>query len=132
MALEMNLEGGLGDIHSNIDGSGGFFHSRDQLVAGQRDLTQPYACELAAGAAAQATVRVWSTGCARLMLGYGLATHRPRVERARAHRRCPLRRGTGLNTLPKQGKQEEKRKTASKEYGKPTTPSAIPGCIGRL
>ena len=72
VAVEMHLESGFGDIHSNIDRSGSFYHSRDQLVAGKGDLTQPYACELAAGAAAQATVRVWSTGSARLKLGTNL------------------------------------------------------------
>jgi hypothetical protein len=114
MAVEMNLQGGLGDIHSDIDGGGDFFHSRDRLAAGKRGLTQPYACELAAGAAVQATVRVWSTGSERLELGCGLATHRPRAERARAPRQRPLRRGTGLSTLPKQGKQKRNGRAAFK------------------
>jgi hypothetical protein len=116
MAMEMDLKSCFGDIHSNIDGDGILIHSRDLLVAGKCDLTQPYACELVAGATVQATVRVWSTGSARLELGYGLATHRPRAERTRAHRRRPIR-GAGLSTLPKQGKQKRKAKTASKCCG---------------
>jgi len=131
MAVEVNLESCFGHIHSDIDGSRGFYHSRDRLVAGKRDLTQPYACELAAGAAAQATVRVWSTGSARLKLGYGLATHRPRVERARAHRRCSLRRGTGLSTLPKQGKQKKRENTAIKQRGYSDTKWSLRGIAVR-
>jgi hypothetical protein len=57
----------------------------------------------------------------RLKLGYGLAPRHPRVARARAHRRCPLRGGTGLSTLPKQGKQKRKAKPASKGGGDPDT-----------
>jgi len=49
-----------------------------------------YLYELTGLAAALATVRVWSTGRARLWLGYGLATGRPRVARARARRRSPF------------------------------------------
>jgi len=41
-------------------------------------------------AAALATVRVWSTGRARLWLGFGLAKSRPRVARARARRQAPF------------------------------------------
>jgi len=118
MAVEMHLERRLGDVHADINGSGIFshgVHSRDALVAGKRDHTQPYACELVAGAAAQATVRVWSTGSARLMLGFGLASGHPRVERARAPRRGPLRRDPGFSTLPRQGKQKKRADTAIKQ-----------------
>ena len=119
MAVEMHLERRLGDIHADINRSGIWFyvfHSREWSVAGQRDRTQPYAYELAAGAAAQATVRVWSTGSARLMLGYGQAGGRPRVERARAPRRDPLRRDPSFCTLPEQGNQKTRRNTAIKQH----------------
>ena len=60
------------------------------LIVFDRVLTHPYLYELTVLAAALATVRVWSTGRARLWLGYGLATGRPRVARARARRRSPF------------------------------------------
>ena len=107
MALQMHLEGRFGDIDADILGNGSvFIHINLKLrMAGKLSvLTLPYACELTAEAVAQATVRVWSTGHVRLLLGYGLAKGHPRVERARTRHRCLLRRGAGLFTLPKQGK----------------------------
>src|ERR1700748_1257740 len=44
-------------------------------------------------------------GRARLKLGFGLV-NRPRVGRTRARHRCPLRRGSGLIFLPRQGNQK--------------------------
>ncbi len=83
----MKLQGGFGDIDSGI-GNGIFgFHSFDRV------LTHSYIYELTAVAAALATVRVWTTGRARLWLGYGLAKGRPRVARARARRRAPFAQG---------------------------------------
>jgi len=64
--LAVDLEGGFGDIDSDIDGGGGFFHIADRV------LTHSYGYELLANADALATVRVLSTGRVRLKLDYGL------------------------------------------------------------
>ncbi len=65
-ALQVKLKGSFGDIHSGIDNCVFGLHSFDRVR------TQPYLYELAVVAAAPATVRVWSTGRARLWLGFGL------------------------------------------------------------
>jgi len=86
LALQMKLQGSFGDIDTGIDDCGVGLHSFDRV------LTHPYLYELTVLAAAPATVRVWSTGRARLWLGYGLAQGRPRVARARARRDRPCAR----------------------------------------
>ncbi len=86
-ALQMKLKGSLGDIHSGINNCVLGLHSFDRV------LTHPYVYELTVIAGALATVRVWSTGRARLWLGYGLAQGRPRVARAHARRRPPFAQG---------------------------------------
>src|ERR1019366_3372641 len=83
LALQMKLQGSFGHIDTGIDDCDLGLHSFDRV------LTHPYLYELTVRAAALATVRVWSTGRARLWLGYGLAKSRPRVARARARRRSP-------------------------------------------
>ena len=83
-ALQMNLKGRFGNIHSGIN-SGVL-----GLPTFDRVLTHPYRYELAVITAALATVRAWSTGRARLWLGYGLAEGHPRVARARARQRRPF------------------------------------------
>src|SRR5437762_4499941 len=80
----MNLKARLGDIDSGIHNCVLGGHSFNRV------LTHPYIYELTGLAAALATVRAWSTGRARLRLGYGLANGRPRVARAHARRRHPL------------------------------------------
>jgi hypothetical protein len=68
LTLQMKLQGGFGDIDTGIDDCVVGLHSFDRV------LTQPYLYELTVlMTAAPATVRVWSTGRARLWLGYGLA-----------------------------------------------------------
>jgi hypothetical protein len=84
LTLQMKLEGSFGDIDTGIDDGVVGLHSFDHV------LTHPYLYELTGLAAALATVRVWSTGRARLWLGYGLTQSRPRVARARARRRSPF------------------------------------------
>jgi len=79
MALQIQLKGGFGYVDSSIDSIVLGLHIFD------RGLTHPYLYELAVLAAALATVRVWSTGCAQLWLGFGLTQRRPRVARACAH-----------------------------------------------
>jgi hypothetical protein len=66
--------------------------------------------------AALATVRVWSTGRARLSLGYGLAQGRPRVARARARRRSPFAQGRRPQVLACARKARD-RKERSKQMG---------------
>src|SRR5207302_10708221 len=60
MPLQFELEGGFGYVDSSIDSMVLGLHIFD------RGLTHPYLYELAVVAAALATVRVWSTGCAQL------------------------------------------------------------------
>jgi hypothetical protein len=81
VTLQVQLKGGLGDVDSGIDSVVIGLHIFDRV------LTHPYLYELAVVAAALATVRVWSTGRARLWLGFGLTQRRPRVARARARHR---------------------------------------------
>jgi hypothetical protein len=97
-ALEVNLKGSFGDIHSGIDNRVFGLHSFDRVR------TQPYLYELAVVAAAPATVRVWSTGRARLWLGFGL-TKVVRGLHELAHAADhPLRKGVGLIFLLAQEK----------------------------
>ena len=96
-ALQMKLQGSFGDIDSGIDSGILGLHSFDRVR------TQPYVYELTVLAAALATVRVWSTGRARLWLGFGLTkVVRGLHELAHAAKRL-LRKGIGLISLPTQG-----------------------------
>src|SRR5262245_25198177 len=72
-ALQMNLQIGLGNINTGINNRALGGHSFVRV------LTHPYIYELTVPTAALATVRAWSTGRARLWLGYGLAKDRPRL-----------------------------------------------------
>src|ERR1039458_69726 len=114
----MKLQGRFGDIDTGIDDCVVGLHSFDRV------LTHPYLYELTVLAAAPATVRVWSTGRARRLLGGGGAPRRPRSPAAaRAPRGlhepapaadCPWRKGSGLIFLPVQEKQEIERNAVTK------------------
>ena len=70
-------------------------------------------------AAAPATVRVWSTGRARLWLGYGLTRGRPRVARARARRRLPLAQGQRPHFLAGARKARDRKERSNQMRASP-------------
>src|ERR1035437_4968933 len=109
----MKLQGRFGDIDTGIDDCIVGLHSFDRV------LTQPYLYELAGWAAAPATVRVWSTGRARLWLGYGLAQGRPRVARARARRRSPFAQGRRPHLLACARKARDPKECSKRMRAKP-------------
>ena len=113
LALQMKLEGRFGDIHAGIDDYVFGLHSFDHV------LTHPYLYELTVLAAALATVRVWSTGRARLWLGYGLAQGRPRVARARARRRPPFAQGRRPHVLACARKAKDRKERSNPMKAKP-------------
>ena len=91
-----------------------------------RVLTHPYLYELTVLAAALATVRVWSTGRARLWLGYGLAQGRPRVARARARRRAPAAQGRRPHFLACARKARERKERSNQMRAKPGRAPRLP------
>src|ERR1039458_8386510 len=107
LTLQMKLQGGFGDIDTGIDDCVVGLHSFDRV------LTHPYLYELTGLAAAPATVRVWSTGRARLWLGYGLAQGRPRVARARARRRPPFAQGHRPHVLADARKARDRKERSN-------------------
>src|ERR1035438_5558876 len=121
LALQMKLQGGFGDIHAGVDDWGFGFHSCDRV------LTHPYLYELTGLAAALATVRVWSTGRARLWLGYGLAQGRPRVARARARRRSPFAQGRRPHVLACARKARDRKERSNQMTASPQRAPRSPG-----
>src|ERR1039458_1865996 len=121
LALQMKLQGGFGDIHAGVDDWGFGFHSCDRV------LTHPYLYELTGLAAALATVRVWSTGRARLWLGYGLAQGRPRVARARARRRSPFAQGRRPHVLACARKARDRKERSNQMTASPQRGPRAPG-----
>ena len=122
-ASQIQLEGGFGDVDSDMDRSGLCFHIMANV------LTHPYEYELSAWAGALATVRVWSKGPGRFLLGIGLAKSRPRVARTHPGHRRPLIEDGGSNFLPEQEKQKggTKAVTKSRRSGHP-----LAGCCTGL
>ena len=108
LALQMKLQGRLGDIDTGLDDCILILHTFDHV------LTQPYLYELTGWAAAPATVRVRSIG----VRGSGWATDWPKAVQGLhelAHAAdCPLRKGAGLIFLPAQEKQEIERSAVTK------------------
>src|ERR1017187_5001221 len=117
----MKLQGGFGDIDTGIDDCVVGLHSFDRV------LTHPYLYELTGLAAAPATVRVWSTGRARLWLGYGLAQGRPRVARARARRRSPFAQGRRPHVLACARKARDRKERSNQMTASPQRAPRAPG-----
>src|ERR1017187_6540966 len=109
----MKLQGRFGDIDTGIDDCVVGLHSFDRV------LTHPYLYELTVLAAAPATVRVWSTGRARLWLGYGLTQGRPRVARARARRRLPFAQGQRPHFLAGARKARDRKERSNQMRASP-------------
>src|ERR1039457_4056179 len=116
----MKLQGRFGDIDTGIDDGVVGLHSFDRV------LTHPYLYELTGLAAAPATVRVWSTGRARLWLGYGLAKGRPRVARARARRRSPFAQGRRPHVLACARKARERKESSKQMWAQPQRAPSSP------
>ena len=91
-----------------------------------RVLTHPYIYELTVLAAAPATVRVWSTGRARLWLGCGLIKGRPRVARARARRRSPFAQGRRPHVLACARKARDRKERSNQMRVKPQRATSLP------
>src|ERR1039457_5059313 len=121
LTLQMKLQGGFGDIDTGIDDCVVGLHSFDRV------LTHPYLYELTGLAAAPATVRVWSTGRARLWLGYGLAQSRPRVARARARRRSPFAQGRRPHVLACARKARDRKERSNQMTASPQRAPRAPG-----
>src|ERR1017187_2210936 len=116
----MKLQGRFGDIDTGMDDCVVGLHSFDRV------LTHPYLYELTGLAAALATVRVWSTGRARLWLGYGLAQGRPRVARARARRLRPFAQGRRPQFLACARRSRDRKKCSNQMRAKPGRAPRLP------
>src|ERR1017187_8609158 len=109
----MKLQGRFGDIDTGIDDCVVGLHSFDRV------LTHPYLYELTVLAAAPATVRVWSTGRGRLLLGYGLGQSGPRVARALGRRRPPFAQGHRPNVLADARKARDRKERSNQMRARP-------------